>query len=60
MFNRDKRIEQMLEEIQIELDQLRVVAKRTETRLCTLANHLGASHVGAPVRTNQPPKEHAA
>ena len=30
------------------LDALLAVVRRTETRLCLLAQHMGATHVGAP------------
>ena len=45
----DRKLDQLL----FEINDLRTVAKRTETRMCALAQFLGARHVGAPPRRNE-------
>jgi hypothetical protein len=58
----DQQDNRKLDQMLYEIEELRIVAKRTETRLCALAHHLGASHVGAPPRRNETtnqPKEPA-
>jgi urease accessory protein UreE len=49
----DDQVQRMLDQLMFEINELRIVAKRTETRMCALAHHLGASHVGAPPRRNE-------
>lgn len=51
------KIDPTLTALLMEIDELKTIAKRTETRLCLLAHHVGAGHVGSPIK---PTKEKAS
>jgi hypothetical protein len=44
----DATFQRKLDQLLFEINDLRVTVKRTETRMCALAQFLGAGHIGAP------------
>ena len=52
MFNKpvSNKVDPQMRAVLTELEDLREIAKRIETRLCLFAHHMGATHIGAPLK----------